>query len=159
MFCRPFGAYYCSATLSRGFFASLRRRRSHPRLWAFAPSALILRTAIIEYISWLITPCLCLYRPLGSCSVVAQLPGAITPVCALSFFRDFRQASTNWYSSEIPMEMSIVSHSTLHRLTLHGASAHAPRCIGSHSTLHRPTLHVASAHAPRSIGRCPKRHV
>ena len=36
-------------------------------------------------------------------------------------------------------------HSTEHLLTLHGASAYAPRCIGSRSTEHRATLHVASA--------------
>ncbi|MBR4516158.1 MAG: hypothetical protein IKO60_02060 [Bacteroidaceae bacterium] len=35
-----------------------------------------------------------------------------------------------------------VSRSTEHRLTLHGASAHAPRRKGSRSTEHRATLHV-----------------
>ncbi|MBR4516390.1 MAG: hypothetical protein IKO60_03230 [Bacteroidaceae bacterium] len=38
----------------------------------------------------------------------------------------------------------MVSHSTEHRLTLHRASAYAPRSIGSRSTEHRLTLHGAS---------------
>ncbi len=44
---------------------------------------------------------------------------------------------------------SIGLHSTLHRLTLHVASAYAPRCIGLRSTEHRPTLHVVSDRTAR----------
>jgi len=44
--------------------------------------------------------------------------------------------------------------STLHRPTLHVASAYAPRCIGPHSTLHRPTLHVASTAPPSASLQC-----
>ena len=48
----------------------------------------------------------------------------------------------NHQSHSVPFHTacSIASRSTQHRLTLHGASAHAPRCIASCSTLHKSSL-------------------
>ena len=46
---------------------------------------------------------------------------------------------------QVCAKRSIVSRSTKHRLTLHGASPHTPRSIGPRSTEHRLTLHGASA--------------
>ncbi len=56
-----------------------------------------------EYVTCLITTCLWLCRPLGAFSVVASLPGVITPVCGLSSLRDFWQAPISCYSSETPI--------------------------------------------------------
>jgi len=48
----------------------------------------------------------------------------------------------NHQSHSVPFHTacSIASRSTQHRLTLHGASAHAPRCIASCSTEHKAFL-------------------
>ena len=63
-----------------------------------------------EYVTCLISTCLWLCRPLtivdlwfGAFSVVATLPGVVTPVCGLSSLRDFWQAPISCYSSETPM--------------------------------------------------------
>ena len=56
-----------------------------------------------EYVTCIITTCLCLCRPFGAFSFVAILPGVHTPVCALSSLRDFWQAPISCYSSETPM--------------------------------------------------------
>ena len=42
-----------------------------------------------EYVTCLITTCLWLCRPFRTFSVVATLPGVVTPVCGLSSLRDF----------------------------------------------------------------------
>ena len=60
-----------------------------------------------EYVTCIITTCLCLCRPFGAFSVVAILPGVTTPVCGLSSLRDFWQASMSCYSSESPIEKDL----------------------------------------------------
>ena len=42
-----------------------------------------------EYLTCLITTCLCLCRPFRTFSTIVQLPGVNTPVCGLSSLRDF----------------------------------------------------------------------
>ena len=56
-----------------------------------------------EYVTCLITTCLWLCRPFRTFSVVATLPGVVTPVCGLSSLRDFWQAPISCYSLETPM--------------------------------------------------------
>ena len=70
--------------------------------------------------------------PSGLSFVNALVPGVDTPVCGLSRLRRF-SPDTNNNKEEAPSKGG-VSHSTEHRLTLHGGKAHAPRSIGLHST-------------------------
>ena len=50
------------------------------------------------------------------------------------------------------IQLYTLSQSTLHIKTLHGVSAHTPRSIGSHSTEHRLTLHGALTYHLRPMG-------
>ena len=56
-----------------------------------------------EFITCLVTTCLWLCRPFRTFSVVATLPGVVTPVCGLSSLRDFWQVHISCYSSETPI--------------------------------------------------------
>ena len=79
-----------------------------------------------EYLTCLITTCLCLCRPFRTFFTIVQLPGVNT--------------QQSWFHTP----RSIGLHSTEHRATLHGASGYTPRSIGLRSTEHRLTLHGAS---------------
>ena len=71
-----------------------RRRRDRPQTGVLTPGTSALTKLsperATEYITCLISNCLYLCRPFRTFHVVAQLPGVITPVCALSSLRDFR---------------------------------------------------------------------
>ena len=76
-----------------------RRRRDRPQTGVLTPGTSALtklsHESATEYITYLISNCLCLCRPFGTFCVVAQLPGVNTPVCGLSSLRDFR-VSPHW---------------------------------------------------------------
>ena len=136
MFCRPFGAYYCSATLSRGG----------------SPPSVVFRA----FGAYLADSNNRIYKLVNN-----TLSMSLSPLLSLSLlhYRRFF-ASLKCRRTSLPSVLFLFFETLgkpprtgirqKHRWK--GASSHTPRSIGSHSTEHRLTLHGASAHAPRSIG-------
>ena len=83
-----------------------RRRRDRPQTGVLTPgtgtSTKLSPERATEYITCLISNCLCFCRPFGTFHVVAQLPGVTTPVCGLSSLRDFRVSPHELLLSRMP---------------------------------------------------------
>ena len=89
----------------RGCFPPAPDRREEPP--GHDSLTIISPEGATEYVTCIITTCLCLCRPFRAFSFVATLPGVTTPVCGLSSLRDFWQAAMSCYSSERPIEKDL----------------------------------------------------
>ena len=98
----------------RGCFPPAPDRREEPP--GHDSLTIISPEGATEYVTCIITTCLCLCRPFRAFSFVATLPGVLpfgqaqaesTPVCGLSSLRDFWQAAMRCYSSERPIEKDL----------------------------------------------------